>query len=355
MRQCAMPMRRHPGKPASADCSLNRITVTGIAGPFTRQLPGIWSASTWPASFYQCCWCTCGWSSRSVGRPSKPFRSRRTAPILGPVIVISPFLPFWPSMPTNSFKMPFQIYPPPDGLTPTPPAVTDDRPVRRLLFLLPFAPRLDAVHGGSRTTAQLLVPLAQRHRVALLYLRGPGEPPVDDGLRSHCEFVEEVARDAGSALTQRLLHRLRVVGSMLRGKPEWVSEWTVPSYEIRLRALARTWQPDIVQVEYHVMGQYLPALRDCAAPRVLIQHDPGAAAARQRHQLSHGIRQLRSYLGARAWQHYEQDIMRQVQAIIVFTERDRKALAPVVGRVPIIRIPIGTILPARPLDPVGQL
>src|ERR671912_759981 len=104
-------------------------------------------------------------------------------------------------------------------------SVTEDRPVRRLLFLLPFAPRLDAVHGGSRTMAQLLATLADRHRIALFYLRAAEEPSVDDGLRGRCELVEEVRRDSSSTFTQRLLRRASMVRSRLNGTPRWVAEW----------------------------------------------------------------------------------------------------------------------------------
>lgn len=43
------------------------------------------------------------------------------------------------------------------------------RDVLKLLFLLPFAARLNAIHGGSKATAQLLSRLAIRHRVAVFY------------------------------------------------------------------------------------------------------------------------------------------------------------------------------------------
>jgi glycosyltransferase involved in cell wall biosynthesis len=61
-----------------------------------------------------------------------------------------------------------------------------------------------------------------------------------------------------------------------------------------------------------------------------------------------------SSLEVRAWERYEQAIMRQVQAIVVFTERDRRALEPLVPRARIVRIPIGTTLPNQPLDPLGS-
>ena len=45
----------------------------------------------------------------------------------------------------------------------------------RLLVLAPFAPRLDAPHGGGKSIAQLIAELGLRHRVALLALRPDGD------------------------------------------------------------------------------------------------------------------------------------------------------------------------------------
>ena len=201
--------------------------------------------------------------------------------------------------------------------------------------------------------AQLLLALSERHRIALLYLRGADEPPVDDDLRARCDLVEEVGRDLSSTFPHPWLQRARTLRSLLGGRPRWVAEWRVPSYETRVRTLAQAWKPDIVQIEYHVMGQYLPALRNCAAPRALIQHDPGARAERDRRKSWRGLPKLLSHLEIRGWERYEETIMRQVQAIVVFTDRDRQALAPLARRTPIVRIPIGTVLPERPLDPLG--
>ena len=63
----------------------------------------------------------------------------------------------------------------------------------RLLFLVPFAPRLDADHGGSRAIAGLVTGLAARNHIALLYLRARDEPPIDEAVRERCGVVEEVA------------------------------------------------------------------------------------------------------------------------------------------------------------------
>jgi glycosyltransferase involved in cell wall biosynthesis len=225
-------------------------------------------------------------------------------------------------------------------------------PKRRLLFLLPFAPRLDATHGGGRATAELLAQLATRHQVALLYLRAATEPPIDDLLKERCDLVEEVVRlSTGLSLGQRSSRIL----SLLRGRPLWVAVTAVAAYRARVRALARTWQPDIVQVECHVMGQYLSALDDCPAPRVLTELEPGTKAAHDLWESHKGLARARYRFAAVAWQRFERAVIRQVQAVVVLTESDRRAIAPFAsGKTPVIRIPLGTVLPERPLDPVGS-
>ncbi|MDE3050301.1 MAG: hypothetical protein KGJ48_10415, partial [Nitrospirota bacterium] len=156
----------------------------------------------------------------------------------------------------------------------------------RLFFLLPFPPRLDATHGGGRTAAQVLAHLSTHHRIALMYLRAPADPPLDPILRERCELVEEVMRpNPGFSLASG---RARI-RSLLRGWPLWVAGCSVAAFRSRVRVLAGTWRPDIVNVEFHVMGQYLSSLDDCPAPRLLIQHEPGAAAARDLWQSSRGI------------------------------------------------------------------
>ena len=223
---------------------------------------------------------------------------------------------------------------------------------RRLLFLLPFAPRFDATHGGGRVTAQLLAQLAIRHSVALLYLRAATEPPLDDGLRQRCELVEEIVRsDEGFSLA-RWSSR---IFSLLRGRPLWAAVTAVASFDARVRAIAQAWRPDIVQLEFHVMGQYISALAGCPAPRVLTEHEPGAKAARDLWGSSEGFAKARYRIAALAWERFERSVIRQVQAVVVFTERDRRAIAPFAsGQTPVIRIPLGTVIPERPLDPIGR-
>jgi glycosyltransferase involved in cell wall biosynthesis len=113
------------------------------------------------------------------------------------------------------------------------------------------------------------------------------------------------------------------------------------------------WQPDVVQLEYHLMGQYLDALDVCPAPRVLTEHDPGVKAAHERWQSHEGLARPVYYLELRAWERFERKVISQVQAVVTFTERDQQAIAPLAQQTPIVRIALGTVLPELPLNPYG--
>ena len=226
---------------------------------------------------------------------------------------------------------------------------------QRLLLLLPFVPRHDAAHGGGRALAALIEHLAERHQVALLCLRAPDEPPVDDRLRERCERVEEVRRPLTTGTGWRARSRdARRWSNLARGRPFWVTDWSTPGYAARVRALARDWRPDIVQAEFHIMAQYLPALGECPAPRLLTQHDPGARAARDLWAAGQAPGRLLPRLSVWAWRRYERAVARWVDAIVVFTERDRRAVAELAPRARIVTIPLGVTLPPVPLDPIGS-
>jgi polysaccharide biosynthesis protein PslH len=228
---------------------------------------------------------------------------------------------------------------------------------RRLLFLAPFAPRLDASHGGGRAMAQLLAGLGRRHRVALLYLRGDGEPGVDDELRGRLERAEQLprfGRNRAVGLRRRLHKQARAAAALVSSRPTWATHCWVPALAARLRELAHTWKPDVVQAEYHVMGQYLAFLNGSPARRILTEYEPGIGPARELWRSSRGFDRLRNRLDLLAWERFEGRVAGLADAVVVFTERDRDALAPYTGSVPLVTIPLGTELPPRPLDPAGH-
>jgi glycosyltransferase involved in cell wall biosynthesis len=224
----------------------------------------------------------------------------------------------------------------------------------RLLFLVPFAPRLDAAHGGSQVIAQLIKQLAERHHVAVCYLRAAEEPAANPSLLERCVLAEEVVIPpaAGSGVEQWHF-RARVWSQVLAGKPLWAIGRSAAAYGERVQALMREWHPDVVQIEYHIMGQYLPALRGHLAPRVLVQHEPGREAAFQAWRSRQGQGRMMPYFNWLAWRRFERRVIRQVQAVVVFTERDRRAVAQLAAGTPLVRIPFGIELPARALNPLG--
>jgi polysaccharide biosynthesis protein PslH len=227
--------------------------------------------------------------------------------------------------------------------------------MRKLLYLLPFPPRLDASHGGSRVMAQMLVRLAERHRVGLLYLRADEDPPLDERLCARCEIVQEVHRPVQTSTTGKLwLLRLRILYAFVLGRPIMATVWSVPAYREKLQALVRTWQPDLIQVEFHIMGQYLSAVNGYRSPRVLTEHEPGVQAAEDLAQATPGPRRLLHSLDKHAWRRYERRLFAEVDATVVFTGRDQQLVAELAPSARIERVPLQTVPPARPLDPVGK-
>jgi glycosyltransferase involved in cell wall biosynthesis len=219
-------------------------------------------------------------------------------------------------------------------------------PRRRLLFLLPFVPDPRGTHGGQRVTGQLIAALAERHDVALLHLHEPGDARVGPGLLERCALVEGVERGPAAGLRARIGPKLR----LLRGIPTWASELAEPAFATRLRELAHSWVPDIVQLEYPVMGQYLDALEGCPAPRVLVDHE---GSIRDLRSWNGPLAPLTSALDTRAWRRFERRVIARVQAVVVFTGRDRRKLEGLGAGTPIVALPFGAPLPAEPLSAVG--
>lgn len=222
---------------------------------------------------------------------------------------------------------------------------------RLLLFLTPFPPRLDASHGGARATAHVIGALAERHEVALLCLRAEGEPGVEKAIRAKCAYVEEVHRpsDAGP-LPRRLRRAARLLTAPLRGQPVWAEAFAVPAFAEALQRRLRAWPPDLVQAEFHVMGQYL---REIGAPSVLVEHEPGVPAARERVRSARGLLRWAYRLDLRAWERFERDVLRSVSVAVVFTEEDGRAVSERTPDVEVRRIPLVVPLPEEPLGSEG--
>jgi glycosyltransferase involved in cell wall biosynthesis len=212
---------------------------------------------------------------------------------------------------------------------------------RKLLFVTPFPPRLDADHGGGRAVAQLISRLADRNRVAVVALRAEEERPVDDVLRGRCELVAEVPRRLiGWSLRRAWVERKRVL-VVLSGGAGWAAGTSVAGFAARLAEVARYWRPDIVQVEFLAMAQYLRALDGCAAARVLVEHDPPFRSPQTRQ-------------AQRVWRRLLIDGAKRADAIVVFTESDREIVLSLADPARIVCIPLAVQLRDEPLDPAGS-
>jgi glycosyltransferase involved in cell wall biosynthesis len=177
-----------------------------------------------------------------------------------------------------------------------------------------------------------------------------------EALRHACTFVEEVEL-AGPRATRlgRLARRVRLLSSLLRGKPMQVVDSSSNEYAARVRAVAAAFEPDIVHVEPRAMAQYLGQLAASPAPRVLVEHEPVSRTARAVFQRSRGLEKVVRGLDALAWRRFERRSTRLVDAIVVLTEDDRRAIEPSARGRPVVQIPLGVEIPAAPLDPLGAL
>jgi glycosyltransferase involved in cell wall biosynthesis len=210
----------------------------------------------------------------------------------------------------------------------------------RLLIVAPFAPRVAATDGGSRVMGELVTRLAERHELAVLHLREHGNPGVDDAVREACARVEEhmIPRRG------RVWQGLNSVGGLAVGRPRWASHLTARGFGDRLRALADEWQPDVIQLEFDVMGRHLRALRRPGPPVVLVQHDPGmpTAAEQYRTRPGRGWRRLLARADVAAWRRHERRVLDAVDAVVVFTEADHATMALAVpDGTPVETIPFG--------------
>jgi polysaccharide biosynthesis protein PslH len=223
---------------------------------------------------------------------------------------------------------------------------------RRLLFLLPFPPDPAGMHGSSRVTGQLLERLAARHEVAAVFLRAAEEPPIAPALEARLALAAEVERPSlhdGFGLGRNA----RRAAGLIRGRPLWATDWLVPQLGRDLRELAASWRPDIVQAELLVMGQYLAALPHPRPPTVLVDYDPGAAAASDLAAREHGARRVARTADAVAWRRYGRRVVADADAVVAFTDEDAQSLGPFAAHTRVVRIAPGIALPPAAADPVG--
>ena len=101
------------------------------------------------------------------------------------------------------------------------------------------------------------------------------------------------------------------------------------------------------------MAQYVSALSDAAAPKILVDYDPPSAWAAELVRTTRGVRRLARRVELALWRRYERATRPSFNAVVVFAERDVSAVAPIAAEVPVVRIPLAFELPPEALDPIG--
>jgi glycosyltransferase involved in cell wall biosynthesis len=220
----------------------------------------------------------------------------------------------------------------------------------RILYVLPYAPRLDARHGG-KTVAQLLVRLDSRFRVAIAHLARPGEHAAEE-IGARADVVEPVSvTDPGDGSRRR--RAVRIAAGLARRTPLQVSDFASRELEHRLAELAARWQPDVVHVELEAMAGYLRIFDGQETRRLLVLPEPAGRTADELRRSGNGVERLVRRLDAFAWRAFDRDVAGKADAVVVLTEADRDAVARITDRARTHVIPLGAELDAPPLDPLG--
>jgi glycosyltransferase involved in cell wall biosynthesis len=220
---------------------------------------------------------------------------------------------------------------------------------RRILVCSPFCPRLDARHGG-KATSQLLLHLAERNEVALLCLRTADERGVDPAIADRCAYVEEIKVQVNQRFPRRLVWGF----GMLGGIPPWAMDCRSAEYAAALGRLLEEWRPEVVEIHFQAMAQYVKHLDGRDLPKILVDYDPASAWAEDLLNTTRGPRRLARRLEVAAWRRYERSTRPRFDAIVVFAQRDLAPVAASSGQASLVRIPLAVDIPVRPLDPYGS-
>jgi glycosyltransferase involved in cell wall biosynthesis len=217
---------------------------------------------------------------------------------------------------------------------------------RRILLITPFAPARGE-HGGVQVLHGLLSGLAERHELVVLHLER--ERAMDPELAARCVAVHALPVEPLGRWSRRAV----AVAGLLRGRSVWAYELGGRKLRRRVGELAREFQPDVVQVEYGVVGEALSAAGPRAL-RIVTIHDPAASLIEYVPMYREGL-VLAHRLDAWSALREERRILSLADAAVVFSEWDRRRLAENSrsGAATLVVVPLGWEVPHTPLDPCG--
>jgi glycosyltransferase involved in cell wall biosynthesis len=164
--------------------------------------------------------------------------------------------------------------------------------------------------------------------------------------------VRSVAVDAGWP-NPAWQHRIRVLSAPLTRRPSPVASVYSRRFASAVESLARSWSPDIVQVEHDGLAYCATDLSAPRAARVLVCHDPGLKASSDQAQITRGRQRAAHLMDVMLWRHYWSNTLPRFDAVVTFSDDDAAALRPYALPALTTSIPIGIELPSQSPDPLG--
>jgi glycosyltransferase involved in cell wall biosynthesis len=234
----------------------------------------------------------------------------------------------------------------------------------KILIVLPFPPRLNGLHGGARVTAWTAAALAKRHQVGIIYLQAAGEEPIDRELEQSCAFAQSVRYEGGHSPSVRFEGEHSYRAKLWRrlaagwGLPLWVRCTWSPIVAQKIKQIAQAWKPDVVHLDFHILGQYRSAASAAGARLILTEHEPGITAAREHVGTQRQTSRFRSWWIEAGWRRFERSVIAGVDAVVVFADRDAMVLRNLGAITPIecirFRVPVPVTASDGPEDAVNS-
>ncbi|MFL5963666.1 MAG: glycosyltransferase [Gaiellaceae bacterium] len=187
--------------------------------------------------------------------------------------------------------------------------------------------------------------------MSLLYLHGAGDLPLEPALAELCVEVVPVDRNESEgalAVGRGGMNLGLILWRAWRGTPVWAQAFRSSAAERAVEDLIARARPDVIQVEYQVMAQFLPARRP--APAVLVIHEPAARVAENFATTRTRALHILNIVDRRAWARFEKRAVHDAERVVVFSPQDAAALDA--ARAPTI-VPLTIPVPPEPLDPDG--
>jgi glycosyltransferase involved in cell wall biosynthesis len=174
----------------------------------------------------------------------------------------------------------------------------------RVLVVSPFLP-FPLSHGGAVRIYNLCKALADRVDFALVAVREKGERVDYERLHEIFREVRVVDIDERASDDDRL--------------PQQVRHHRSASLRALIADMARTWKPDVLQIEY----THMAAFGDCApgVPSILVEHDLTFSLY---HQLAESQRTTEAWREFERWCDFEHERLRAFDGVWTVSEEDRR-------------------------------